>query len=117
VKKYESGIYTFTGDENIQFRRERRTGSCKASTLRKTGASTILLTVKYRSALCKVSNSEYTKKTGEVNFMAEEKKKKGFLSAIKESMNKTGGCCGAGETCGAAPDTTEGKDKKKTPPK
>ena len=31
--------------------------------------------------------------------MAEEKKKKGFFSAIKESMNKSGGCCGAGETC------------------
>jgi hypothetical protein len=50
--------------------------------------------------------------------MAEEKKKKGFLSAIKESMNKSGGCCGAGETCGgAAPDASEGKEKKKTPPK
>ncbi len=30
----------------------------------------------------------------------EKKKKKGFFSAIKESMNKTGGCCGPGETCG-----------------
>src|SRR5665647_52579 len=46
-----------------------------------------------------------------------EKKKKGFFSAIKESMNKSGGCCGAGETCGAAPDASEGKVKKKTPPK
>ena len=44
--------------------------------------------------------------------MAEEKKKKGFFSAIKESMNKSGGCCGAGETCGAAPDTSaKGKEK------
>ena len=49
--------------------------------------------------------------------MAEEKKKKGFFSAIKESMNKSGGCCGSGETCGAAPDTSEGKEKKKTPSK
>jgi hypothetical protein len=49
--------------------------------------------------------------------MPEEKKKKGFFAAIKESMNKSGGCCGSGETCGAAPDTPEGKEKKKTPPK
>jgi len=28
-----------------------------------------------------------------------EKKKKGLLAVIKESMNKTGGCCGPGETC------------------
>jgi hypothetical protein len=30
----------------------------------------------------------------------EKKKKKGFFAAIKESMSKTGGCCGPGETCG-----------------
>jgi hypothetical protein len=29
----------------------------------------------------------------------EKKKKKGFLSAIWESMTKTGGCCGSGEDC------------------
>ena len=46
--------------------------------------------------------------------MAEEKKKKGFFSAMKESMNKTGGCCGAGETCGAPPEKTDEKGKKKT---
>jgi hypothetical protein len=28
-----------------------------------------------------------------------EKKKKGFLAAIWESMTKTGGCCGSGESC------------------
>ena len=49
--------------------------------------------------------------------MAEEKKKKGFFSAIKESMDKSGGCCGAGETCGAAPDTSAEKEKKKAPSK
>ena len=27
--------------------------------------------------------------------------KKGFLSILRESFSKTGGCCGAGETCGA----------------
>ena len=32
----------------------------------------------------------------------EKKKKKGFFSAIKESMLKTGGCCGPGETCGGS---------------
>ncbi len=30
----------------------------------------------------------------------EGKKKKGFFSMIWESMTKTGGCCGPGETCG-----------------
>ncbi len=51
--------------------------------------------------------------------MAEEKKKKkGFLSIVQKSMNKSGGCCGAGETCGPAcgpaPDASDDKDKKKT---
>ncbi len=53
--------------------------------------------------------------------MPEEKKKKGFLSAIRDSMSKTGGCCGAGETCGCSAPATEvekskGLEKKKTPP-
>ncbi len=29
----------------------------------------------------------------------EKKKKKGLLATIWESMTKTGGCCGSGETC------------------
>lgn len=29
----------------------------------------------------------------------EKKKKKGLFSAIRESLSKTGGCCGPGETC------------------
>lgn len=49
--------------------------------------------------------------------MADEKKKTGFFAAIKESMNKSGGCCGGGETCGCTPAPSEEKDKKKTPPK
>jgi len=51
--------------------------------------------------------------------MPEEKKKKGFFSAIKESMNKSGGCCGAGETCDCsapAPGSDKYKEKKKIPP-
>ncbi len=32
--------------------------------------------------------------------METEKKKKGLLATIWESMTKTGGCCGPGETCG-----------------
>jgi hypothetical protein len=48
--------------------------------------------------------------------MPEEKKKKGFMSMIKDSMNKSGGCCGAGETCGgtapaAEPEKSGGKKK------
>ena len=51
--------------------------------------------------------------------MAEEKKKKGFFSTIKESMNKSGGCCGSGETCdcsGPAPTPDKAREKKKNPP-
>ena len=32
--------------------------------------------------------------------MQNEKKKKGLLAMLRESMAKTGGCCGPGETCG-----------------
>jgi len=31
-----------------------------------------------------------------------KKEKKGIFSAIRESMEKTGGCCGPGETCGGS---------------
>ena len=31
--------------------------------------------------------------------METEKKKKGFFATIWESMTKTGGCCGGGESC------------------
>jgi len=31
--------------------------------------------------------------------METEKKKKGLLAIIWESMTKTGGCCGPGENC------------------
>jgi len=31
--------------------------------------------------------------------METEKKKKGLLATIWESMTKTGGCCGSGESC------------------
>ncbi|MHC4677191.1 MAG: hypothetical protein ACYTEK_00690 [Planctomycetota bacterium] len=43
--------------------------------------------------------------------METKKKKKGLLAAIWESMTKTGGCCGPGESCcGPA-----SKDDRKTP--
>jgi len=49
----------------------------------------------------------------------EKKKKKGFFTMIRESMTKTGGCCGPGETCGgvskeddkATVKDTKGSDK------
>ncbi len=46
--------------------------------------------------------------------MEAEKKKKGFFATIWESMTKTGGCCGSGETCGgpAKEDDTEGVENK-----
>jgi len=31
--------------------------------------------------------------------METEKKKKGLLATIWESMTKTGGCCGSGQSC------------------
>lgn len=39
-----------------------------------------------------------------------KKKKKGLFSVIRESLTKTGGCCGPGETCGGA----SKKDDKET---
>ena len=42
----------------------------------------------------------------------ETKPKKGFIALIRESLKKTGGCCGAGETCGTPP-----KDNEKEPSK
>ena len=53
----------------------------------------------------------------------EKKKKRGLFSAIKDSMRKTGGCCGPGETCGGPAkrkdkDEGDGKDAKgSVPPK
>ncbi len=37
--------------------------------------------------------------TLEIHYMETEKKKKGLLATIWESMTKTGGCCGSGESC------------------
>ena len=35
-----------------------------------------------------------------INMQNKKKKKTGLFASIKESMTKTGGCCGPGETCG-----------------
>ena len=43
--------------------------------------------------------------------MQSEKKKKGLFSAIWESMTKTGGCCGSGESCGCSPQPDNSKTK------
>ena len=46
----------------------------------------------------------------------EKKTKKGFFGLIRESLTKTGGCCGAGETCGTPPkesDKGSSKESKK----
>ena len=46
--------------------------------------------------------------------METKKKKKGILATIWESMTKTGGCCGPGESCCGPSDekkATEDKDK------
>ena len=39
--------------------------------------------------------------------------KKGFLAAIWESMTKTGGCCGSGESCCGPSDPNNGDEKAK----
>ena len=39
--------------------------------------------------------------------MEKEKKKKGILATIWESMTKTGGCCGGGESCCGPSDEKE----------
>ena len=39
--------------------------------------------------------------------METEKKKKGLLATIWESMTKTGGCCGGGESCGCGPSSED----------
>ncbi len=48
----------------------------------------------------------------EVIRVQDEKKKKGFFKMIRESMTKTGGCCGPGETCGG-PSKEDDKAKEK----
>lgn len=46
--------------------------------------------------------------------METEKKKKGLLSTIWESMTKTGGCCGPGESCcGPADDDSKNSSANK----
>jgi len=44
----------------------------------------------------------------------DQKQKKGFLAAIWESMTKTGGCCGSGETCCSSPKLNDDKQKEET---
>ena len=49
--------------------------------------------------------------------METEKKKKGILATIWESMTKTGGCCGGGKDCCSSSDeneTTACQDNKDT---
>ncbi len=41
-----------------------------------------------------------------------EKKKKGILAIIWESLTKTGGCCGSGESC-CGPENKENNNFKK----
>jgi hypothetical protein len=47
-----------------------------------------------------------------------KKRKPGILAAIWESMTKTGGCCGSGESCGcnSKPDNEKNKAKSDLPP-
>lgn len=47
---------------------------------------------------------------------SEKTPKKGFFGILKESFTKSGGCCGAGETCGGPakePDKAPTKETQK----
>lgn len=41
----------------------------------------------------------------------DQKQKKGLLAVIWESMTRTGGCCGSGESCCGSTQTDDGKKK------
>lgn len=43
----------------------------------------------------------------------DQKKRKGVMAAIWESMTKTGGCCGAGGNCCGASQPKDGKEQAK----
>ncbi len=45
--------------------------------------------------------------------MENEKKKKGIFATIWESMTKTGGCCGSGESCCGPSDADNNKTVEK----
>lgn len=45
----------------------------------------------------------------------EQKTKKGFLGMLREAFNKTGGCCGAGQTCGAPAKESDKAQTKEVP--
>jgi hypothetical protein len=44
----------------------------------------------------------------------DQKKKKGLIAAIWESMTKTGGCCGSGGNCCGSSNPNNGKQKEAT---
>ena len=48
--------------------------------------------------------------------METKSKKKGFLATIWESMTKTGGCCGSGESCCGPAKKDDAKTAEKKPP-
>lgn len=47
--------------------------------------------------------------------MEKERKKKGFFETLWESMTKTGGCCGGGQSCcGPSNENDKKKDVKES---
>lgn len=61
----------------------------------------------------KSKNNDSNTNIKELKQMATEKKKKGILKTIFESMTKTGGCCGGGGCCdGGDCDSSKEEDKK-----
>ncbi len=47
------------------------------------------------------------KPNNEIKMNNEKKPRKGFFAILRESFTKTGGCCGAGETCGGPVKATD----------
>jgi len=50
----------------------------------------------------------------EITGKDENKKKKGVLDAIWDSLTKTGGCCGSGESCCCSSQPDDGKKETET---
>lgn len=59
-------------------------------------------------------NSLYDQEIKEETNMEEKGKKRGIFSMIKESLNKTGGCCGGDGCCGPTKEADEGNTGDKT---
>jgi len=73
------------------------------------GWSSVLLEVKLASGLNTPPHPQYPA------MKTDKPVKKGFFALLRESFTKTGGCCGAGETCGGSSKSTDKPKPTKEP--